>query len=200
MTTIKLKRSTTPGNAPASLEAGELAVNEADHRLFFRGAGGNVRNVDLDHDSRTGNPHGVTAAQVGAAPAGHAHSDYLPLAGGTMTGTLTLNGDPAGALEAAPKQYVDANAGLSDPVQNLSRLGINTTAMPPTGWPYPHRQPCSPMKAQAIRSRSTRPARAIPPPSCSRQTGRAGPRWGWPVTMTSTSRSAPTAAHGRKPC
>lgn len=32
----------------------------------------------------------------------------LPLAGGTLTGDLTLNGDPDAALKAAPKQYVDA--------------------------------------------------------------------------------------------
>ncbi len=86
MTTIKLKRSATPGNTPASLEPGELAVNEADHKLFFRDAGGSVQETDLDHDARTNNPHGVTAAQAGAAPASHSHSDYLPLAGGTMTG------------------------------------------------------------------------------------------------------------------
>ena len=32
---------------------------------------------------------------------------YLPLAGGTMTGLLTLSGDPVQNLEAATKQYVD---------------------------------------------------------------------------------------------
>ena len=128
MTTIKLKRSSNPGNAPASLEPGELALNEADHKLFFRDAGGGVRESDLGHDARTDNPHGVTAAQAGAAPASHSHADYLPLAGGAMTGSLTLNGDPSDDLDAAPKQYVDANAGLTDPIQNLSRLGVNTTA------------------------------------------------------------------------
>jgi len=35
---------------------------------------------------------------------------YLPLSGGTMTGTLTLAGDPASALQAATKQYVDGIA------------------------------------------------------------------------------------------
>ena len=34
----------------------------------------------------------------------------LPLAGGTMTGTLVLNTDPATPLQAATKQYVDAHA------------------------------------------------------------------------------------------
>lgn len=40
-------------------------------------------NAAHTHVSNKSNPHGVTAAQVGAAPASHAHS-YLPLAGGTM--------------------------------------------------------------------------------------------------------------------
>jgi len=34
-------------------------------------------------------------------------SNYLLLSGGTMTGTLTLNADPASNLQAATKQYVD---------------------------------------------------------------------------------------------
>jgi hypothetical protein len=33
---------------------------------------------------------------------------FLPTAGGTMTGTLTLNANPVAPLQAAPKQYVDA--------------------------------------------------------------------------------------------
>ena len=33
---------------------------------------------------------------------------YLPLAGGTMLGPLTLQANPVGNLDAAPKQYVDA--------------------------------------------------------------------------------------------
>lgn len=37
-------------------------------------------------------------------------NDYLPLAGGTMSGALTLFGDPTLPLEAATKQYVDTVA------------------------------------------------------------------------------------------
>ena len=33
---------------------------------------------------------------------------YLPLAGGTMLGPITLQANPVGNLDAAPKQYVDA--------------------------------------------------------------------------------------------
>ena len=34
-TTIKTKHSTTAGNAPSSLETGELAINVADGNLFY---------------------------------------------------------------------------------------------------------------------------------------------------------------------
>jgi hypothetical protein len=35
-------------------------------------------------------------------------TDYLPLSGGTLTGPLTLAGDPVNPLDASTKQYIDA--------------------------------------------------------------------------------------------
>ena len=40
-------------------------------------------------------------------------ADKLPLGGGTLTGDLTLSGDPDANLKAATKQYVDSNKGAS---------------------------------------------------------------------------------------
>lgn len=50
------------------------------------------------------------AADLAAEQAARAAGDALalPKAGGTMTGALTLAGNPANALHAAPRQYVDA--------------------------------------------------------------------------------------------
>jgi hypothetical protein len=39
---VRILRSTTAGNAPSSLASGQIAVNEADGRLFFRSAAGAV--------------------------------------------------------------------------------------------------------------------------------------------------------------
>lgn len=63
----------------------------------------------------------VTSASIGAAAASHSHS-YLPLAGGTMTGNLTLKGAPTADLMAATKKYVDdlaASAGNGDMLKSV---------------------------------------------------------------------------------
>ena len=65
------------------------------------------------------NPGGTIDARIAAAVAA-----YLPLAGGTMTGVLTLDADPALALEAATKQYVDLF-----PDSNYAGIGVNSNAV-----------------------------------------------------------------------
>ncbi|MEE2604642.1 MAG: hypothetical protein VYB19_00610, partial [Bacteroidota bacterium] len=63
--TIKLKNSGTSGNTPSSLVHGELALNYADGKLFYKNSSNNI--VELD----TGGS-----------------GSFLPLSGGTLTGTL----------------------------------------------------------------------------------------------------------------
>ena len=46
--------------------------------------------------------------------------EVLPLAGGTMTGDLTLNADPTTDLMAATKQYVDNGGGGGGPFLNIT--------------------------------------------------------------------------------
>jgi hypothetical protein len=42
-------------------------------------------------------------------------SQYLPYAGGTMTGSLSLYADPSSAMQAATKQYVDNKVPIDAP-------------------------------------------------------------------------------------
>jgi hypothetical protein len=42
LATVRILRSTTAGNAPSSLVSGQIAINEADARLYYRTSGGAV--------------------------------------------------------------------------------------------------------------------------------------------------------------
>ena len=68
--------------------------------------------------ARTGQTNPLTTLRDSVAAAGDTLAKLyalvtarLPLAGGTMTGLLTLSGAPTDDLHAATKAYVDANAG-----------------------------------------------------------------------------------------
>jgi hypothetical protein len=73
-------------------------------------------NLPASGDKFTAN--GVTYQWDGTKWIAIGHTDpassiYLPLAGGAMEGPLYLKADPVQPLEAATKQYVDANGGGS---------------------------------------------------------------------------------------
>lgn len=110
-TTVRIKRSTSAGVVPsfASLADGELALNQKDGRLYYRGSESGEVSSFLDSDGLV--------------------SNFLTLSGGTLTGELVIP-EITGAsnlLAAATKQYVDAevaNAGVSDfPTGDYGDLG-----------------------------------------------------------------------------
>lgn len=71
------------------------------------------------------------AAWVDAPESGltqeQADERYLQLTGGTLTGALTLNGEPTEDLQAAPKQYVDALKPLARTI-TLTAAGWSSNA------------------------------------------------------------------------
>ena len=74
--------------------------------------------VQLDGYGRVINNTPVVAADIN----GLIGTTYVPMAGGTMTGSLILSGDPVTGLGAATKQYVDNN------IQGLSPKPTATVA------------------------------------------------------------------------
>ena len=75
-------------------------LNPAEGQLFYR------------NDLLSGGLHVYNGAEwvkfADEAGVNTLTGSYVPLAGGIMSGLLTLAGDPSTALQAAPKQYVDA--------------------------------------------------------------------------------------------
>lgn len=45
--TIKIKNSGTAGNVPASLQYGELAINYADEKIYYKDSGNNIKNISM---------------------------------------------------------------------------------------------------------------------------------------------------------
>jgi hypothetical protein len=74
-----------------------------------------------------------------AAGGGQTGGPFLPLSGGTLTGSLLLAANPAAALEAATKQYVDGTVtqvntgtGLSGgPITTTGTISMANTAVTP---------------------------------------------------------------------
>ena len=72
-------------------------------------------------------PASVAVQTVTANYVNGALNNYLPLRGGSLQGTLVLNADPQGALQAATKEYVDGS------VQSLATSLNQKVATAPSG-------------------------------------------------------------------
>ena len=100
---IKIKHSTTPGNKPASLAGGELAINVSDGNLFF-GDGSNVQNY-LHLGTTTASTVSITKTLVVTGQT-DLHSN-LVMNSNKITSLL----DPTTSQDAATKAYVDLQTG-----------------------------------------------------------------------------------------
>ncbi len=90
-----------------SLAANELMVRNAGNTAWINAVLTTALVGDIDLSGIT-NGQGVAWNGSVLAPVNLADtSGFLPLTGGTLTGALELAGNPATALQAAPKQYVD---------------------------------------------------------------------------------------------
>jgi hypothetical protein len=90
----RLKRSNTAGQAPSSLEDGEIAINQADGKLYYHTAAGGVSTfLTSAHKSThaTGGSDALSAADIGALTQTAADARYVELTGDTMSGGLTVN-------------------------------------------------------------------------------------------------------------
>src|SRR3974390_1272514 len=77
--------------------------------------------VDAPNDTNTYGRHAL------------AWSPVLPIAGGNLTGPLILQADPATALGAATKQYVDAHVGTTGVIPENLQTANYTTVLADAG-------------------------------------------------------------------
>ena len=122
---IQIKRSITPGNVPATLDTGELAINLTDGSLFF-GSATTVHNSFKfgGLDMGTGKITGLGDPTLAQDAATKAYVDSQTHTDGTVTGTgvdnrLAIWNDATG-IDSDADFYVDADTLFA---RNLSTIG-----------------------------------------------------------------------------
>ena len=108
--TVRLLRSTTPGHVPGALQSGQLAINEADGKLFWLdGNGSTIRSVTLkDLDA-------IVAAKANAA-----NVPGKDGAGASGTWPISVTGSAASATNATNA----TNAGNADTLDGIHAAGF----------------------------------------------------------------------------
>jgi hypothetical protein len=127
--------------------------NTAASTAFVATAVAGAASALSTHTSNVSNPHSVTKSQVGLGSVDNTADTAKPVstaqatadgirvlkAGDTMTGALTLPGNPVNPLEAAPKQYVDQIIASQDAMVFKGLIDCSTDPNYPAadrGWPF----------------------------------------------------------------
>ena len=143
----RIKRSNTASAVPASLEDGEIAINQADGKLYYHTAAGGVSTfLTSSHKAThaTGGSDALSAADIGALTQATADSRYVNVTGDTLTGGLTINaatpltvsggrssfaanGEPYGVgvkyVSSGGAVYFGATDGTATPGAQISQAG-----------------------------------------------------------------------------
>lgn len=97
--------------------AGNVEFSRADHTHSEFDPAGSAAAVEASlsaHMGNKNNPHGVTAAQVGAAEANHTHAQYAPLDSPTFTGVPKVSAYGSGNSSSARLRNVVLGTSLGD--------------------------------------------------------------------------------------
>lgn len=129
-TAIQLKKSGITGNTPSSLSFGEVALNYADGKLFYKNGLGGTSFITNQFSFDTINANNSLVLASG-------YSDTLSLVAGnnitistnTTTKTITFNatsgGDVAPAFEKANAAFIHANAAFAKANTGTTLLDVD---------------------------------------------------------------------------
>lgn len=138
-TTVRLKKSGVTGNVPASLEFGELALNYADGKLFYKASNGTITFIQSGGGGGLSDSFATINANSSLILA-TSPTDTLSFAAGnnititacTTTKTITINSTATGGGSGdGIDQYARDTANLSlaiDTVQNTNIIIADSKA------------------------------------------------------------------------
>jgi len=118
-TAIKLKKSGVTGNTPTGLANGELALNFADGKLYYKNSLGGTSYISNQFSFDTINANSsLILATSGSDTLSFVAGNNITISTNTTTKTITINstsgGDPSFAFDKANAAFNKANSALAN--------------------------------------------------------------------------------------
>ena len=131
-TAIQLKKSGVTGNTPTGLANGELALNFADGKLYYKNSLGGTSYISnqFSFDTINANSSLVLATSV-SDTLSFAAGNNITISTNTTTKTITINAsvaggsDPGPAFDRANAAFIQANAAFAKANTGTTALDVN---------------------------------------------------------------------------
>lgn len=124
-TTIRIKKSVVTGNVPTSLANGEIAINSADGKLFYRTPGGSITFITNQSTFATINAN--NSLILAGTP-----TDTLTIVAGnnisidsdTITKKITINGPASSSITLSDS--ISSNSSANAATSNAVYIAVGT--------------------------------------------------------------------------
>jgi hypothetical protein len=128
-TAIKLKKSGVTGNTPTGLANGELALNFADGKLYYKNSLGGTSYISnqLSFDTINANSSLILATS-GSDTLSFVAGNNIIISTNTTTKTITINASVAGGSDPEPA-FDRANAAFNHANAAFAKANTGTTAL-----------------------------------------------------------------------
>jgi hypothetical protein len=128
-TSIQLKKSGQSGNTPSGLAFGEVALNYADGKLFYKNSLGGTSYISNQFSFDTINSNNsLIFAGSGSDTLSFVAGNNVTISTNTTTKTITINASVAGGSDPGPA-FDRANAAYSHANAAYAKANTGTTAL-----------------------------------------------------------------------
>lgn len=124
-TTIQIKKSVVSGNTPSSLANGEIAINSADGKLFYRTPSGSISSIQNQQSFATVNANSsLILATSGSDTLSIAAGNNITISANTTSKTITISGAAGSGVTLSDS--VSSNSSTVAATSNAVLIAVST--------------------------------------------------------------------------